>query len=98
MEFLDELDRDPLQWTGSSPSSSSNEDYEENEENDDENGELIEIDVIERRGYRLFPRIDYIDYWNDVEFFQRFRLRKTTVVPVLSMIQLKLPNNSNRRR
>lgn len=92
MEFLDELDRDPLQWTGSSPSSG------ENEENDDENGELIEIDVTERRGYRLFPRIDYIDYWNDVEFFQRFRLRKTTVVPVLSMIQLKLPNNSNRRR
>lgn len=97
MEFLEQYDQDPLalarqQSNGSSPSSSAS----ENEESDDENGQLnLEI---ERRAYRLLPRIDYIDMWNDVEFFQRFRLRKETVVYVLSMIHHKLPNNSNRRR
>lgn len=44
--------------------------------------------VRERREYKMFPRIG-VDKWDDLDFLQRFRLSKHTVVQVLQMLQLQ---------
>lgn len=55
-----------------------------------------EIEAVrERREYKMFPRID-IDKWDDVDFLDRFRLTKPTVIKVLQMIQSSLQCNEDR--
>lgn len=46
------------------------------------------------RTYRINARINYFDHWNDDEFFKRFRMCKTTVQYVLSLIEPKLMNSN----
>lgn len=48
--------------------------------------------VIEpiRRSYTKRRRVDHMDNWDDVEFFNRFRLQKGTVISVLNKIEPKL--------
>lgn len=89
MEFLDNFDRifGALVTT---------EEVIENEESDDDDYEEINLEIGRRQGYRQFPRIDFIDMWNEDEFFSRFRMCKTTVVYVLSLIEDKLRVAPNR--
>lgn len=49
------------------------------DEEDDEDENVL---VLERRQYTMLQRID-LDCWDYLDFYQRFRLRKTTVVQVL---------------
>ena len=45
---------------------------------------------IERRQYRMYPRMDYMEMWNNDEFFKRFRLSKPTVAYILTLIEPQL--------
>lgn len=55
-----------------------------------------ELEVVRvRREYELFPRIG-IDKWDDVDFLDRFRLSKPTVVKVLQMVESSLQCNEHR--
>lgn len=61
--------------------------------------ELEEIDLVhdlvrgdlllERRQYKMFPRIN-MDKWDDTDFVFRFRLEKGTVAKVLGLITSSL--------
>lgn len=99
MEFLDNFDGI---FGSIEPSEIGNVVQEDvNEVDEDENLENDEREMslnIVRRPYRRFPRIDFIEMWNDDEFFCRFRMSKGTIVYVLSMIeeQLKPKLYSNR--
>lgn len=42
--------------------------------------------VVERRQYKMAERIN-MEYWDDEDFFQRFRLTKPTVAKVLAIIR-----------
>lgn len=87
MDFLDNFDRrfGPLVV------------FEE-EEFEDEANEADLLDFELGRNYRQFPRIDFINYWNDDEFFERFRLVKSTIVYVLSLIEDQLSHNAYQNR
>lgn len=50
------------------------------------------------RNYRMNPRINYCDHWNDDEFVKRFRMTKHTVEYVLSLIEPKLINSNPYRK
>ncbi|XP_055844234.1 putative nuclease HARBI1 isoform X2 [Episyrphus balteatus] len=69
------------------PSSSSEDEDSENEENL----------RIERRQYKMLPRIG-LDRWDDRDFIYRFRLSKPTTLMVLSLIEDSLPCNEGRSR
>lgn len=45
---------------------------------------------LERRQYRMHPRVSYMEIWNEDEFFKRFRLSKSTVAYILSLIEPQL--------
>lgn len=61
-------------------------------------GYLIdELDEIyPERDYILRSRIDHLTYWNDEEFFQRFRLSKQAVQFVLELIEDHLQHRTIR--
>ncbi|XP_055851311.1 putative nuclease HARBI1 [Episyrphus balteatus] len=69
------------------PSSSSEDEDSENEENL----------RIERRQYKMLPRIG-LDRWDDRDFIYRFRLSKPITLMVLSLIEDSLPCNEGRSR
>lgn len=61
----------------------------EDQFSDDDDDENIGFG-IERRQYRMYPRMHYMEMWNDDEFFKRFRLSKPTVAYVLTLIEPRL--------
>lgn len=68
------------------------------EDINDPDNELIDlIDAINpNREYNIKPRIDHFNYWNDVEFFNRFRFSKDTVTFLLNLIDGDLQNRTER--
>lgn len=64
--------------------------------NYEEDNDLLNLEL--ERKYRQFARIDFINMWNDDEFFSRFRMRKPTIVYVLSLIENQLTSNTYRNR
>lgn len=64
---------------------------DDEEENSAENGVLI----LTRRQYKMRVRIN-IDNWDDLDFFMRFRLQKSTVMMILDMIQSSLEVDETR--
>lgn len=56
---------------------------------DDDDAENY-IFELERRQYRMYVRISYMEIWNEDEFFNRFRLSKSTVAYILSLIEPQL--------
>lgn len=64
----------------------------------DPDGDLIDLieDINPERTYNLRPRIDHFNYWNDAEFFNRFRLSKATVTVLLHNIDESLRNLTER--
>lgn len=64
----------------------------------DPDGELIDLieNVNPEREYNIRPRTDHLNYWNDTEFFNRFRLTKATVVLILHEIEDDLRNRTER--
>lgn len=74
------------------------EDLEDSDDDyiDDWNEDLEIIDLERHaqnnRSYRQFIRVNYMEMWNDGEFFQRFRMSKESIVYVLSLIEPQLQN------
>lgn len=61
-----------------------------NSDNSDDD-EIREIETIRiRKEYRMFPRIDHLNKWDDGEFLYRFRLSKRTVCIILDKIENQL--------
>lgn len=63
-------------------------DYEDNDSDfeDDEFNHLA-IMIAFPRSQRIFrPRTDHLSWWRDDEFFNRFRLSKTTVRFIVDLI------------
>lgn len=56
------------------------------DDDDDENYAF----ELENRQYRMHLRISYMEIWNDDEFCKRFRLSKSTVAYILSLIETQL--------
>lgn len=56
------------------------------DDDDDENYTF----ELERRQYRMHLRVSYMEIWNEDEFFKWFRLSKSTVVYILSLIEPQL--------
>lgn len=50
----------------------------------------------EIRDYNVRRRNEHFESWNDNEFFDRFRLSKTTVEGILNLIQNDVKNRTNR--
>lgn len=67
------------------------------DESDDSDDEDINVRLIGRREYKLKPRIN-LDCWDDVDFVQRFRLKKETVLIVLELIKPALEFDEVRSR
>lgn len=61
----------------------------------DEDNEIVmdEAEISSRR-YRLNPRIDYMQHWDDDEFKKRFRMSKETIKYILSLIEPQLQHSS----
>ena len=55
------------------------------------------FDRKERKPYHMRERVDYFDYWDENEFFDRYRVSKRTAREVLSLIRDKLEPKSNRK-
>lgn len=69
--------------------------YEALDEFDTSDDESEEKMRMERRQYKMQPRID-MSKWDDDDFLRRFRLRKGTVALVLEMIEPKLKYSRER--
>lgn len=57
------------------------------------------VNIIEEQmpgEYHLRERIDHFNYWDDVEFFNRFRLSKQSVLVVLNEIEGQIANPTDR--
>jgi len=53
----------------------------------DDDEEIIEF-LMRRNRPRVFRNlIDHINKWNDIEFFRRFRMKKTTFMYILGKIE-----------
>lgn len=56
----------------------------------DDDEEIIEF-LLRRNRPRYFQnRIDHINKWNDIDFFRRFRMKKSTFMYILGKIEDKL--------
>lgn len=56
-------------------------------------------DIVNRRPYNTHNRFEHWDnlnIWDDLEFFQRFRLSKNSVLETLALIEEELLYRSNR--
>lgn len=64
----------------------------------DIDGELIDLvnNINPEREYNLRPRINHFIHWNDMEFYNRFRLSKATVTLILGQINDVLSNRTQR--
>lgn len=86
MDFLDNFDiqfgeEEIVPWLGHVRMV----DFDVDDDDDDGIEELRNLHM-ERRQYRLYPRIDYLNLWRCDEFFKRFRIRKDTTAQILNLI------------
>lgn len=47
-------------------------------------------DEIERRPYTIRTKVNHFEFWDDIDFFARFRLKKQTFLSLLSKIECYL--------
>lgn len=60
-------------------------------------GLINDVEALNRQQeYNVRPRRDHFDEWNDVEFFNRFRLSKQTVTLLLNHLEQALQNRTER--
>lgn len=61
----------------------------------DPEAEMIEL-INQERTYIVRERIEHINHWNDVEFFNRFRFSKGTVRLIHDHLEENLQNRTGR--
>ncbi|CAH1971959.1 unnamed protein product [Acanthoscelides obtectus] len=63
---------------------------------DDDDAEIVEFLEYERRPYIVREREDFFHSLDDIDFFVRFRLKKITVLYILSLIEEELESVTDR--
>lgn len=52
--------------------------------------DLDEINIVNRVPRRIYERADYFNSFDNVKFFQRFRISKQTALHILDLIDVQI--------